>query len=94
MRRCAWILLAVCLTGLQAWVVFAPTPPINPDNHPILFFSSLLLFGAPGLGGLWVLFRIIRDEKRLFPIILIPLLIPNSFLWYYFERAKPHGAAD
>jgi hypothetical protein len=64
---------------------------MGPDNHPVLFFSILLLFGVPGLGGLWVLFRIVRYEKRLFPIILVPLLISNSFVWYYFERIVPRG---
>jgi len=33
-----------------------------------------------------MLFKIVRHEKHTFPLILVPLLIPNSFLWYYFER--------
>jgi len=89
MKRYTWILAAVCLTGLQLSVVFAPTPAMDFDTHPFLLSAVLLLFGAPALGGVWMLFMIVRHEKRLFPLILVPLLIPNSFLWYYFERIRP-----
>ena len=93
MRRAGWILAAVGLSALQLWVIFTPTPPMDLNTHPILFSSILLLFGGPAVAGLWVLVRILRYEKRPFPVILIPLLIPNSFLWYYFERIKPSNEA-
>lgn len=35
-----------------------------------------------------MIFKILRQEKHIFPIILVPLLIPNSFLWYYFEVVR------
>jgi hypothetical protein len=89
MKRVGWILLAVSLTALQVLVVFAPTPPMNFDTHPILLSAILALFLGPGLGGVCMVFRIIRYERRLFPVILVALLIPNSFLWYYFERVRP-----
>ena len=85
MRRLIWISLAFALTIFQFWAVLAPGPvPIN--NHPIRLMLTLVLFWGSALGGLWMLFMIIRHEKRVFPIILVPLCIPNSFLWYYFER--------
>jgi hypothetical protein len=91
MKRYAWILLAVCLTGFEVWVVLAPLGPLNFDNHPLLLSLILGAFTASGLGGWWMLFRIVRKEKHLFPLILIPILIPNSFLWYYFEKISPAG---
>ena len=88
MNRWAWILLAVCLTGLQLAAIVAPTPPMNFDNHPILLSAILVLFAAPALGGWWMIFTIIRHEKHILPMILVAFLIPNSFLWYYFERIR------
>lgn len=88
-ERYAWILFAVCLTGFEVWAVFSRTGPMNLTSHPVLLPLILLAFTASGLGGWWMLFMILRHEKGMFPIILAPLLIPNSFLWYYFERIKP-----
>ena len=90
MKRFGWILLAVCLTGFEVWAVFSRLGPVNSADHPVLFPSILLAFTASGLGGVWMLFRIVRHEKHVLPVILVPLLIPNSFLWYYFERIVPN----
>ncbi|MGB8524845.1 MAG: hypothetical protein WCD43_17920 [Candidatus Acidiferrales bacterium] len=89
MKRYGWILLAVCLTGFEVWAVFARSGPMNLENHPILFPLILVAFTGSGLGGWWMLFKIVRHEKHVFPVILVPLLIPNSWLWYYFERITP-----
>jgi hypothetical protein len=89
MKRLGWILVAICLTGFEAWSIFATSGPVNFANHPILFPFIIFAFTGSGLGGCWMLFKIVREEKHVFPVILIPLLIPNSFLWYYFERLGP-----
>ena len=89
MRRFVWILLAVGLTTFEAWTVFSQLGPMNFGNAPILFPLIIIAFTASGLGGCWMLLKIVRREKHIFPIILVPLLIPNSFLWYYFERTTP-----
>ncbi|MGB6484919.1 MAG: hypothetical protein WBE86_15645 [Candidatus Acidiferrales bacterium] len=88
-KRFGWILLAVGLTTFEAWTVFSQLGPLNFESAPILFPLVIIAFTASGLGGWWMLFKIFRCEKHVFPVILVPLLIPNSFLWYYFERITP-----
>jgi hypothetical protein len=94
MRRYGWILIIICLTGLQLYVMFAPTGPMNFDNHPFLLPAILVLYAAPALGGWWMIFMIIRYEKRVFPLILVPFLIPNAFVWYYFARTRSKRRVD
>ena len=90
MKRLAWILVAVCLSAFQIWgIIFSPSGPINFDNHPVLLGCMIAAYAGSGLGGVWMLFAIIRYERRIFPVILIALFIPNAFLWYYFERIRP-----
>ena len=89
MKRYLWLLLAGCLTSFETWAVFTESGPMNFANHSILFPLILVSFAASGLGGCWMLFSVIRREKHVFPVVLVPFLIPNSFLWYYFERVMP-----
>jgi len=86
MKRFGWILFAVLLTGFEFWAVFTPSGPMNFATDPILLPSILGAFATSGIGGWWMLYMIVRRERRVFPLILVPLLIPNSFLWYCFER--------
>jgi hypothetical protein len=67
---------------------------MNFDNHPVLLPAILMLFGAPALGGWWMIVMIIRYEKRVFPLILVPFLIPNAFVSYYFARVRPERRMD
>ena len=94
MRRSGWMLVTMCLTGFELWAVFEPTTPMSLHNQPILFSLILSAFTASGIGGWWMLLRILRRGRPIFPIILVPLLIPNSFLWYYFERVKPRAKRE
>ena len=89
-----WISLAICLTAFECWAVFAPTGPIDSNNHPFLFPLVIGAFAVSGIGGWWMLLRILRKESRVFPRILLPMLVPNSFLWYYFEVVAPESAHD
>jgi len=78
-KKYVWIVLTLCLTGFEFWAVFAPTGPMKFQNRPVLFPFILGAFGSSGIGVWWMLLRILRKERRIFPIILMPLLIPNSF---------------
>jgi hypothetical protein len=93
LKRCGWIVIAFCMTMLEIWAIFSRLGPMNFANQPILLALIISTFTASGLGGCWMLFRIVRHEKHLFPLVLVPLLIPNSFLWYYFERSTAPGKA-
>ncbi len=79
MKRYGWVLLAVCLTSFEVWV-FLRSGPMNLASYPILFPLTLVAFMSSGLGGWWMLFKIVRYEKNLFPIILVPLLNPEFVL--------------
>lgn len=87
MRRLMWISFAVALTILQFWAIFV-AGPILINDHPIRLILSLMLFCGSAAGALWMLFVVICHEEPLFPMVLIVLCIPNSFLWYYFERLR------
>lgn len=87
MQRLMWISLAVTLTILQFWTIFV-AGPILINDHPIRLILSLMLFCGSAAGALWMLFVVICHEESLLPMILVVLCIPNSFLWYYFERLR------
>jgi len=36
-----------------------------------------------------MMYMSIRYEKKPLPFVLLALLIPFTFLWYYFERVRP-----
>jgi hypothetical protein len=88
MRHLRWILPAVGLLGLQLWIFLTPWGPVNLINHPFVFLSFIVLFGAPSLGAFWMLYMVIRLERHPFPLVLVAFL-PCGFLWYYFERVRP-----
>jgi hypothetical protein len=83
MKGFLWIVLAILVTALLAWVITLPGIP--PDYLAILFFA---LFSVGPLGAFWMLYMAIRYEKHPLPLILLAFL-PYSFLWYYFERVRP-----
>jgi hypothetical protein len=60
-----------------------------PDTHPLAMLGLVILFGIPPFGAFWMMYVSIRYEKRPVPLLLLALLIPFSFLWYYFERVRP-----
>lgn len=60
-----------------------------PDSSPFILFAFWVLFGIPPLGAFWMMYVAIRYEKNPFPLILLALFIPFTFLWYYFDRVRP-----
>ena len=60
-----------------------------PESHPAILFLLVVLFGIAPLGAFWMMYMSIRYEKKPFPILLLALFIPYTFLWYYFERVRP-----
>jgi hypothetical protein len=47
-----------------------------------------VLYGFGNVGLFWMLYVVIRYEKRPFPFVLLAF-IPYAFVWYYFERYRP-----
>jgi hypothetical protein len=48
---------------------------------------AFAFFGAPSLGGFWMVYMVIRYEKSPGPMIVLAF-VPFAFLWYYFERVR------
>ena len=59
-----------------------------PASNPAILFAFVALFCIPPVGTLWMMYTSIWHEKNPFPMVLLAL-IPFTFIWYYFERARP-----
>ena len=59
------------------------------DSNSPLLLPIFALFTIQPLGAFWMMYIAIRYEKNPFPLILLAMFIPFSFLWYYFERVRP-----
>lgn len=78
------ILVAVALNGVMAWVVFTP----GRIRDPFALFMLVILFVAPNIGTIWMLYMAIRFERHSLPFALLAF-VPYAFLWYYFQRVRP-----
>jgi hypothetical protein len=83
MKLLFWILLGLGVTGVAFWMVISPWFPKNP----LLEDLAIVFFMAPSVGAFWMLYMVIRHEKRPMPLVLLAF-IPYTFLWYYFERIR------
>src|SRR5437773_557837 len=53
-----------------------------------------LTIGAAILGGYWMIYDSVRYERRSWPYAVCSLIIPYSFVWYYFERVRKRSSAQ
>ena len=74
---------------LTVSVVLLLTRGPVPENHPVILVLLVGLFGLAPLGAFWMMYMSIRYERRPFPLLVLALFIPFTFLWYYFERVRP-----
>jgi len=59
------------------------------EGHPLMLYALTILFAVPALGAFWMMYVSVRYEKKPFALLLLALLVPFSFIWYYFERIRP-----
>jgi hypothetical protein len=59
-----------------------------PASNPLMLFAIVALFLVPPLGAFWMVYMSIRHEKHPLSFVLLALLIPFTFIWYYFERVR------
>lgn len=79
-----WFVLGMAVTGAAFWFVTSKGPvPANP----LSLLAIALIFVVSPIGGFWMLYVVIRYEKRPLPYILLAFL-PYFFLGYYFERVR------
>jgi hypothetical protein len=84
LKSLAWVVLIASLSAFAFWVVVGPWFPRNPK----VIFALVVFFAIPNLGTLWMLYTSVRHEQNPWPFVALSL-IPYSFIWYYFERARP-----
>jgi len=84
MRTLIYVSLPVITSGVAAWIVIGPWFPTNQFELVL----TVLFFLAPNVGGLWMIYTAARHERRPWRYIWLALL-PYTFVWYYFERARP-----
>jgi hypothetical protein len=77
-------LLMIGATAAPIWIVLSSWNPANVFQLAVIMIFSM---GSP-LGGFWMIYRAIRDEKRPIPYVLLAF-VPLAFLWYYVERVRP-----
>jgi|ERR1700722_10038771 hypothetical protein len=83
-----WFIPAV-YGSIVAVILFTPIV-----DHQFLAKSKLLLaFVTPAclvapFGGWWGVYQCVRYERHPFKYIVIVLLVPLGFFWYYFERYR------
>jgi hypothetical protein len=53
----------------------------------VVLTAFFVVFGIPPIGSFWMLYSTIRHDENPFPMICLAM-VPFSFLWYYFERAR------
>ncbi len=83
MKPIPMAIVAVFVYAIAFWAVFTPGIP----NSLLLVPIGLAVFVIPPIGGWWLIYTIIRHEKRVFPIILLAF-VPYGFAWYYFDRLR------
>ena len=60
-------------------------------NPKLIWFAVPVAVVAP-IGGWWGVYQCIRYEKHPRNYLLVILLIPLGFLWYYQKRYLPRAA--
>lgn len=83
MKKALVAAVAAVIYAVALWVVLTPGIP----HIPLFMLVVVTVFVIPPLGGWWLVFMVIRHEKRIFPMVLLAF-VPDGFVWYYFERVR------
>ena len=88
-----WLPLIAVGTIIEAYffLSFGSTQALN--QHPLLFVIVVPFCIAAPVGGWWAVYQCIRHEVHPIRFIVIVLVVPLGFTWYYFERYLPRTAA-
>jgi hypothetical protein len=84
MKMFLWAILGLVMAGAAFWFV-ASTATIPP--HPLPLLMLALVYGVSPIGSFWMLYTVIRYEKRPLPWALLAF-IPYFALGYYFHRVR------
>ena len=87
MRTLLHVLIALALTCIAIFTVISSWYPKNAAE----MFAAGAYVAFASIGQWWMIFMIVRQERKMWRLIWVALL-PFSFIWYYFERVRPRRA--
>jgi uncharacterized membrane protein (UPF0136 family) len=82
MKTIAWGAFFVLAVGIVLSVRQGLWEPSTAAGVALAIF-----FGVHPIGAAWMLYQVVRYERKPFPLILV-VLVPYAFVWYYLERVK------
>ncbi len=68
------------------------TVPDLSKNQSVVFFV-VVWFSIGPLGAYWMLYQVIRFERKVFPLVIFAF-VPYAFIWYYLERYRQRREVD
>ncbi len=77
-------IFGVVVYAVAFWVMFTPGVP---SRFPLLVPLAGAVFFIHPIGAWWMVYMVVRHEKRVFPLLLLAFA-PLGFLWYYFDRVR------
>ena len=81
MKLLIWVVGGLWMAAVSFWLV------IETGANPISVAIFVVIDFAATVGALWMMDVVVREERQ--PCRMIWLVIlPFSFLWYYFERVR------
>ena len=83
MKSLAWVVVAIVLDCVMAWIVFGPLFTKNP----VALSMIVAIFLGANLGTIWMLYVSVRYEEHPLPFAMLAF-VPYSFLWYYSHRVR------
>jgi len=90
MKMVLWAISGFAVAGVAFWFVIstATMPP-----HPLALLMLALIFGVSPIGSFWMLYMVIRYEKRPLPYAFLAF-IPYFSVGYYLERVRRRKPMD
>lgn len=86
-----WTTLSWAVVGVLLWITHAAAKfPLNP----LWVLTWIFVCGAAAIGGFWMLYTVIRQERH--PLLLVTLALIVSYFWlgYYVERVRGRGVRN
>lgn len=83
-RMFLWAILGFAVAGSAFWMISSTTTALP---QPLSLLILAFVFGVSPVGTFWMLYVVIRHERRPLPYVLLAF-IPYFSVGYYFERFR------
>jgi len=86
-----WATLSWAVVGVLFWITHAAGKfPLNP----LWVLIWIFVCGAAAIGGFWMLYTVIRQEKHPLLFVMLALIVPYFWVGYYVERVRERGVRN